>query len=111
MGNDHTIQEMEGHASISPDVLARYAADAAQEVEGVRGLVESRVPRHRAVRIAVSEEDAVSVELHLALEWGASFGEVGQAVQNRVGDYLARMARARPARVDVVVDEVGPVRA
>jgi phenylpyruvate tautomerase PptA (4-oxalocrotonate tautomerase family) len=32
-------------------------------------------------------------------------------VQVRVGDYLARMARARPARVDVVVDEVGPVRA
>jgi uncharacterized alkaline shock family protein YloU len=108
MGNDHTIQEMEGHASISPDVLARYAADAAQEVEGVRGLVESHVPRHRAVRITVSEEETVSVEMHVALEWGASFGEVGQAVQNRVGDYLARMARARPARVDVVVGQVGP---
>jgi uncharacterized alkaline shock family protein YloU len=60
------------------------------------------------VRITVSEEETVSVEMHVALEWGASFGEVGQAVQNRVGDYLARMARARPARVDVVVGQVGP---
>ena len=102
---------MEGHASISPDVLARYAADAAKEVEGVRGLVESHVPRHRAVRIAVSDDETVSAEVHLSLEWGASFGEVGQAVQDQVGDYLERMARARPGRVDVVVDEVGPVRA
>ena len=40
---------MEGHASISPEVIARYASDAALEVEGVRGLVESHLPRHRGV--------------------------------------------------------------
>ena len=102
---------MEGHASISPDVLARYAGDAALEVEGVRGLVESHLPRHRPVRIAVAEDESVSVELHLALEWGAAFPEVGRAVQQRVGDYLTRMADLRPVRVDVVVDETGPVRA
>ena len=102
---------MEGHASISPDVLARYAADAAQEVEGVHRLVESHVPRQRAVRITVAEDETVSVELHLALEWGAAFPEVGRAVQDRVGDYLARMADAGPARVNVVVAEIGPVRA
>ncbi len=102
---------MEGHASISPEVLARYAGDAALEVEGVHALVDSHLPRHRAVRIAVAEDQTVSVELHLALEWGASFPEVGRAVQDRVGDYLARMAGARLSRVDVVVAEVGPVRA
>jgi uncharacterized alkaline shock family protein YloU len=102
---------VEGHASISPDVLARYAADAALEVDGVHGLVESHLPRHRPVRISVGEDDRVSVELHLALEWGAAFGSVGLEVQTRVAEYLARMADLRPARVDVVVDEVGPVRA
>jgi uncharacterized alkaline shock family protein YloU len=51
------------------------------------------------------------VEVHLALEWGASFPEVGRGVQDRVGDYLARMADLRPARVEVVVGEIGPVRA
>ena len=101
---------MEGHASISPDVLARYAGDAALEVEGVRGLVESHVPRHRAVRISVGEDESVSVELHLALEWGAAFADVGTAVQERVGGYLARMADLRPARVDVIIAEPGPVR-
>ena len=102
---------MEGHASISPDVLARYAGDAALEVEGVQGLVEGHRPLQRPVRITVAEGQTVSVELHLALEWGAAFSEVGRAVQNRVGYYLARMAGARPERVDVVVAEIAPDRA
>ncbi len=102
---------MGGHASISPEVLARYAADAALEVDGVRGLVESHLPRHRAVRISGAEGEPVSVELQLVLGWGASFPEVGRVVQERVADYLARMADLRPARVDVVVAEIGPVPA
>ena len=102
---------MEGHASISADVIARYAADAALEVEGVHGLVESHLPRHRPVRITTGDDSRVSVELHLVLEWGATFAPVGSEVQARVAEYLARMADLKPARVDVVVDEVGPVRA
>jgi uncharacterized alkaline shock family protein YloU len=105
------MAEMEGHASISPDVLARYAADAALEVEGVHGLVESHLPRHRPVRTSVADDGSVSVELRLVLEWGAPFPEVGRNVQERVGGYLERMADLKPGRVDVVVDEIGPVRA
>jgi uncharacterized alkaline shock family protein YloU len=101
---------MPSHASISPDVLARYAADAALEVAGVRSLVGSHLPRHRPVRIALADDGTVSVELHLAAEWGAPFGSVGSEVQARVAEYLFRMADIQPARVDVVVDEVGPVR-
>jgi uncharacterized alkaline shock family protein YloU len=102
---------MEGHASISPEVIARYARDAALEVEGVEKLVEGHLPRHRGVRIAGADDGTVTIELHLALEWGAAFAEVGRAVQDRVAAYLARMADLPLARVDVVVDEVGPVRA
>ena len=102
---------MEGHASISADVLARYAADAALEVQGVHGLVESHLPRHRPVRITTGDDGRVSVELHIVLEWGVAFSPVGSEVTARVAEYLARMADLKPARVDVVVDEVGPVRA
>ena len=98
---------MNGQATISADVLASYAADAAREVAGVRGLVDSPVPGRRGVRIT-SGDDAVRVELHLALEWGASIPEVGLAVQTRVREYLAQMADVPVAIVDVVVDEVGP---
>ena len=100
---------MQGHASISTDVLARYAADAVREVEGVAGLAESPLPGRRGVRVS-AEDGRISVELRLRLEWGASVPEVGHAVQLRVRDYLERMAAVDAARVDVVVDEIGPPR-
>jgi uncharacterized alkaline shock family protein YloU len=97
---------VEGHASISSDILASYAADAAREVPGVQGLVESLVHRHRGVRV-LDDDGGVRIELHLALDWGASAPDVGRTVQTRVRDYLARMADLEPASVDVVVDEIG----
>ena len=95
-----------GRASISSDILARYASDAAREVEGVRGLVESHLHRHRGARV-VEQDGAVRIELHLEVEWGASIPEVGRAVQQRVREYLRRMAEVDPTAVDVVVDEIG----
>jgi len=92
----------EGQASISADILARYAADAAGEVEGVRGL-----SGRRGVRVE-RNDGAVRVELHLVVEWDASLAGVGQGVQSRVREYLLRMADVSPASVDVVIDEVGP---
>ncbi len=99
---------MQGNASVAADVLASYAADAAKDVEGVRGLVESRLPRHGGVRVG-GDDGRVTVELHLELAWGASASKVGGEVQRRVADYLERMAGARPQAVDIVVDQIGPV--
>jgi uncharacterized alkaline shock family protein YloU len=59
------------------------------------------------VRIA-QDDGRVRVELHLAVEWGASIPEVGSEVQRRVGAYLGRMAKVEPDAVDVIVDEIGP---
>ncbi len=94
-------------ATISSDILASYAADAAREVDGVRGLVESALHRHKGVRI-VDEDGRVRIELHVAVEWGASIPEVGREIQKRVGAYLERMAKVDPEAVDVIVDEIGP---
>ena len=93
-------------ATISSDVLASYAADAAREVDGVRGLVESTLHRHKGVRV-LEEDGSVRLELHLAVEWGASIPDVGREVQQRVAAYLARMASVDVDAVDVVVDEIG----
>ena len=95
-----------GRASISSDILARYASDAAREVDGVESLVESHLPRHRGARVT-EQDGAVRVEVHVAVEWGASIPTVGRAVQKRVRVYLGRMADVAPASVDVVVDEIG----
>jgi uncharacterized alkaline shock family protein YloU len=98
---------MEGRASISSDILAGYAADAAREVDGVRALVESRLQRHRGVRVN-GEPQGVTLEIHVETEWGASIPDVAREVQRRVREYLARMADVEPTAVDVVVDDVGP---
>ena len=98
---------MQGHASVSVDVLVRYAADAAQEVEGVRGLVANQLHRHRGVRVVRSSGTA-TVELHLDIDWGGRIPDIGRTVQTRVGDYLERMVGSRPAAVHIVVDAVGP---
>ena len=92
---------MEGHASISADILSRYAADAAREVVGVRGLSGRRPAR-------VTEANGrVTVEIHLDVEWRASIPELGREVQARVRSYLERMTELDLAAVNVVVDEIG----
>jgi uncharacterized alkaline shock family protein YloU len=92
-------------ATISADILASYAADAALEVDGVHSLVESGLHRHKGVRIDY-EDGNVRVELHVAVDWGASLPDVGVEVQRRVAAYLERMANIEPEAVDVVVDEI-----
>jgi uncharacterized alkaline shock family protein YloU len=98
---------MAGQASISTEILARYAADAAREVDGVAGLADSPLPRRHAVRLS-GGNGALRVELHVVTDWGASIPEVGRLVQERVREYLRRMADVEPVVVDVVVDAVGP---
>jgi uncharacterized alkaline shock family protein YloU len=97
--------DSQGQASISADILARYAADAALEVAGVHAVTESPLPGRRGVR-AASDEGDVRVELHLTVEWGASIPDLGREVQVRVREYLLRMADVEPVSVDVVVDEI-----
>jgi len=86
---------MEGHSHISPEVLARYAADAAAEVRGVH------TKQRRGAKVAGPE-----VEVHVVVDYGANVPSVAAEVQRRVADYLERMADARPAAVHVVVDDI-----
>jgi uncharacterized alkaline shock family protein YloU len=98
---------MERQSLISPEVLARYAADAAREVDGVSGL--SATAFHREKNVGVSGSDgAPTIEIHVELEWGRSTAEVAGEIQRRVAEYLERMASVKPEAVDVVVDGVGP---
>ena len=84
-----------GHSHISPDVLARYAADAAAEVKGVH------TKQRRGAKVSGGE-----VEVHVVVDYGANIPTGGALVQQHVSDYLTQMADARPAAVHVVVDDV-----
>ena len=89
---------MAGEPVVSDEVVARYAADAACEVDGVTRIVEG--PR-RGIRV-----EGAAIELHLALRFGVSVERVGAAVQQSVAAYLEQMTDARPEVVNVVVDAV-----
>jgi uncharacterized alkaline shock family protein YloU len=97
-------------ALISLDVLARYAGEAASELDGVSALVESRLHRHRGVVVSAGEE-GVRVELHVAVRFGTAIASVAAALQERVSEYLSSMADVEPVGVDVVVERVEPVSA
>jgi uncharacterized alkaline shock family protein YloU len=84
-----------GNSVISPDVLARYAADAASEVAGVHP------KRRRGPRGTGSE-----VEVHLVVDYGADIPQVAADVQRHVVEYLERMAEVTPSAVNVVTDDV-----
>ncbi len=86
---------MEGHSVISPDVLARYAADAAAEVPGVH------TKQRRGARVTGTE-----VEVHVVVDYGAEITRVAAEVQSRVHDYLGQMADVAPTAVHVVVEDV-----
>jgi uncharacterized alkaline shock family protein YloU len=91
---------MDGNAQINADVLARYAADAARDVAGVRGL-----DGKRAVRVS-APDGRVVVDLHVGVAWGTSIPDAGRAVQRSVTDYLQRMADVEAPTVNVLVDEI-----
>jgi uncharacterized alkaline shock family protein YloU len=98
--------EAEAGPHISSDVVARYAADATLEVDGVEGLVKDRVRRHDGVRIT-GVDSASAVEIHVRVAAGASIPAVGREVQERVAAYLERMTGSAPTAVDVIVQEIG----
>ena len=85
---------------ISNEVLARYAGDAALEVEGVSSLARD------AAEISGSD-GTIDIDVHVELAWGAAAESVAREVQRRVAEYIERMANLHVGSVDVVVERVG----
>ena len=85
---------------ISPEVLGRYAGDAALEVNGVSGLARDAAEVTRT-------GGSAAVVVHVELEWGAGSEEIARQVQERVTEYLGRMAELEVGSVDVVIERVG----
>ena len=85
---------------ISPEVLGRYAGDAALEVDGVSSLAGT------APEVTL-RGGAADVVVDVELRWGAESEDVARQVQERVAEYLGRMAELEVGSVDVVIERVG----
>ena len=78
---------MEGHSVISPEVLARYAADAAAEVPGVH------TKQRRGARV-----NGLEVEVHVVIDYGASIPD-GRRRGAEARDRVPRPDGGRQAHV------------
>ncbi len=104
-------------AHISHAVIATYAAAAAREVPGVRGISDGHLGRlerraepdraPRGVRV-LADGDEIALELHVVAQWGARLPDVAAALQSAVRDYLAAMIELEVRQVAVVIDDVAP---
>jgi uncharacterized alkaline shock family protein YloU len=99
---------------IAPSVLDTIVVVAAESVEGVAavgapglaGLVQkgARKGTARAVDVTVCEDNALSVSIHLQLQYGVKLRAVAECVQAAVADALASQVGVEVAAVDVYVD-------
>jgi uncharacterized alkaline shock family protein YloU len=91
----------EGSITLTATAINELVANAARGVGGVR----LRKPR-RAVEVRHADGRA-SVLLELGANHGEPLPELARAVQERVGEALARVSGLEIERVDVEIVEVG----
>jgi uncharacterized alkaline shock family protein YloU len=98
--DDHTILSGRGVIRVEGEAIAGLVAAAAELVEGIRVR-----RRKRGVEVVVENGD-VRAELELAVRYGASLPDAGEAVQRRVHDALERSLGLEVRGVDVLFAEL-----
>ena len=91
---------MDGQARVSTEVVARYAGDAAREVPGVAGLVESQLHRHSGVRLS-GDRERPQIVIHVRAEWNAPLRQLGRQARH----FERQHAKLDPARLEVAPGE------
>ena len=84
------VQE-NGNVMISEDVIATIVAHAAQEVEGVDSLYARKSWGGKNMRIAIAEDNALSIECNLIVKYGYSVIDVAKNAQAAVTSAVESM--------------------
>ena len=104
-----THAEELGCIHISEDVLASLAAGAAEEVEGIGGLMNLNIAAKktsaRGVRLAMEEDGAV-VDLYIMIRYGYAIPEVAEKIQTSVSGAVESMTGFAVKAVNVHVGGV-----
>ena len=100
MSDAHVIDEQAGTITVSAGAIEQIVIRAAEAGEGAR----VRRPR-RGLEVEVTDGRA-TVELELAVRFGAVLPEVAKDVQERVAEALQGMCGLDVASVDVAIEEL-----
>ena len=97
-----------GRISISSDAIAQIVARTVSESYGVVAMAGPKWLPSRSTRgIDVRRDgDAVTVDIHVVVEYGLNLAEVASSVRNRVGYELERLTGLPVRSVEVHVDDV-----
>lgn len=97
-----------GRISISSDAIAQVVAEVARESYGVVGMAGPKWLPARAKRgIDVGREgDAVTVDVHVVVEYGLNLAEVASTLRNRVGYEVERLTGLPVRSVEVHIEGV-----
>lgn len=106
-----------GSVSISGEVFTNIAGDAASRCFGVKGMVgktrESgfyqllrRESMSRGVSVTFHEEGAVSIALHIAVDYGVNISVIAGSIIREVSYKVSEATGVPVKAVDVYVDSI-----
>lgn len=106
-----------GSVSISGEVFTNIAGDAASRCFGVKGMVgktkESglyqllrRESMSKGVSVTFHEEGAVSIALHIAVDYGVNIAVIADSIISEVSYKVSEATGVPVKAVDVYVDSI-----
>ena len=96
------VQE-NGNVMISEDVIATIVAHAAEEVEGVEGLHTRKSWGGKSMKIAIAEDNTLTIECNLIVKYGYSVLDVAKNAQLAVSSAVESMAGVKVTLVNMNV--------
>ncbi|GAW30966.1 Asp23/Gls24 family envelope stress response protein [Carboxydocella sp. JDF658] len=108
---------MLGKIQISEDVIAVIAGNAAMECYGLVGMASRKITdglaelfrgdqAHKGVYVTRTDEQEVSIDLYIIVQYGVKISEVAHNIQERVKYLVENTTGLRVARVNVTVQGV-----
>ncbi len=106
-----TQTQENGSLLISEDVIAAIVAHTLKDVEGVVGLnnkigadfVERLGKRNKGVKVAVSDDNTITVDCNIVIYYGQSIVNVSKAAQIAVSNAITAMAGVNISAVNINV--------
>jgi uncharacterized alkaline shock family protein YloU len=106
----HALSSPLGRITISSEAIAQIVAETALECYGVVGMkapLRGRLARRSTRGIEIGRDgEAVTVDLHVVVEYGLNLAEVASTVRHRVAYEVERLAGLPVRAVEVHVDDV-----
>ena len=111
----HALSSPLGRITISSDAIAHIVGETARECYGVVGmsargpvgrLLAKRERITQGIEIARDDGGAVTIDLHVIVEYGLNLAEVASTVRNRVAYEVARLTGLPVRAVEVHIEDV-----